>query len=63
MTDNEAQEAFQWHPGDLADLADLQVILAADIIYDNDLTEAFMRCMETFIMPNTSRPGEAPKLL
>lgn len=55
LTENEAQEAFRWRPEDLADLADLQVILAADIIYDDDLTEAFMTCMESFLMPDPSR--------
>ncbi|BDA46151.1 probable methyltransferase-like protein 22 [Coccomyxa sp. Obi] len=61
--DDEAQETFQWCPEDLADLADLQVILAADIIYDDDLTEAFMRCMESFLTPDPSRPGLQRTLL
>lgn len=59
LTGIEAQETFQWRSEDLADLADLQVILAADIIYDDDLTEAFMKLMESSLMPDQSRPGEA----
>ncbi|CAL8462291.1 g1822 [Coccomyxa elongata] len=62
-TGNEAQETFQWRPENLADLADLQVILAADIIYDDDLTEAFMRLVESFLMPDQSKPGLQRTLL
>ncbi len=42
----------------MAELADVQVILAADMIYDDDLTEAFMRCMMSFLKPDPGRPGE-----
>lgn len=41
----------------MADLLDLQVVLAADVVYDDDLTEALMLCMESFLKPDPARPG------
>lgn len=35
--------AFGWRSGELESLRSLGLLLAADVIYDNDLTEAFMR--------------------
>ena len=53
-------EAFEWLPEDVAELATFQVILAADMIYDDDLTEAFVRCMASFLESDAGRPGEDP---
>jgi hypothetical protein len=55
--------AFLWTAEDTADLEDLHVILAADVIYDNDLTEDFMGCMERFLKARCHLPGDAPGLL
>lgn len=44
----------------MAELATFQVIIAADMIYDDDLTEAFVRCMASFLESDAGRPGEDP---
>ena len=35
---------FQWEPRDLEELAHVQLLLAADVVYDDDLTKAFLTC-------------------
>lgn len=52
------EEGFSWQPQDRAELDAVDLILAADIIYDNDLTEEFMCCMERFLKARQGRKGE-----
>ena len=49
--------AYDWLPEDVAELRDAQLVLAADVIYDDDLTLAFMECMERFLLPSAGCPG------
>ena len=51
-----AGDHFAWQPEDLKEMDALNLILAADVVYDNDLTEAFMRCIQRFLQP---KPGFA----
>ena len=54
-----AARDYGWQPEDCAELRGMQVILAAEVIYDNDLTLAFMQSMERFLQPSSpSSTGE-----
>lgn len=57
-----AGASYDWQPEDVAALKDVQVVLAADCIYDDDITLAFMQCMERFLQPRDGCAGACPIL-
>lgn len=57
FADAESAGRFDWQVEDIAELREVEVVLAADVIYDDDLTLAFMQCMDRFLGPSWDRPG------
>ena len=53
----EAAGTFAWQPEDVAELENMSLVLAADVIYDDGVSLAFMRCMDRFLKPLRNCPG------
>ena len=56
-------DSFAWLAEDRGDLQRLDLLLAADCIYDDSLTEAFMRTAVLLMRHAQGRRGRSPRLL